>query len=728
LGGVFHDNFGYIPQSTSNIVREYIAENNLGEPTRDLVREYSSKLRADKGADYLVNTAINNVDESNVVVLTGLYAVPEALYVRKIGGAVVRIAADEDVRLQRMRDRQRSGESGAHKEFKRLNDVDLNSHLSDQRLSDVLRMADFTINGNIHISNEDRILMEAKAAVAMIEMMQYSNKYRSYFYLNDEKTDFLSNGKVKDPEEHPYEMTERIVSAILKSDEEYKTNDSDIFAVKLGKMLDEKEVVFSTPIMTNAGRYEDKPLTACTVPAIDIENGNWDEIERKINELHKKGMGTGYNLDNLKDPIGTLDMLNTIAALGAESGEEDRPVGNMAVMSVYDKNIFGFIDAKSVKLGELWKFNLSVNIDDGFIDAVTNEEKIALSDGSVCDANKIFDKICSSALKTGEPGLVFLDRMNQRNPARELGDYHTVAPCGEVGLVNGETCQFAYINLSKFISDEHSLDVEKLKEVSRVLTRALDDALDISHKNLEIQSKNIIEQKRKIGIGLCGVADTLAILGLRYDSQEARDFMEDAYALINYSSKLESVKLAKTRGSCGLIKDGKSEYLKGDGYLDRRYSDNPTRYVSSKDWRELSNTVKEEKKLRNISTTSLPPTGRSAIIVGASTGIEPYFNEGMIDDEIVATIKNSDSVIYANSIKPLDHIKMTAALQTVCDESIAKTINMYEGTTLQEVRDAMLAAYKYGLNGITIFVDKSLDVQPIILNKEGENDDRQTYV
>lgn len=166
--GFFQREFGYEHRSTSNVTREYIAENDLGEPTRDLTREVSTYLRCKFGADYLMRKAIESVEESDYIAISGIYVVPEAVYIKKIGGHIINIVADDSLRYDRMSKRKRAGEIASYDEYMRLMTNDLNSQTTDQRLKDVIDMADYEIDGNIAIADIARCRKIAKNVLSLI--------------------------------------------------------------------------------------------------------------------------------------------------------------------------------------------------------------------------------------------------------------------------------------------------------------------------------------------------------------------------------------------------------------------------------------------------------------------------------------------------------------------------------------------------------------------------------
>jgi ribonucleoside-diphosphate reductase alpha chain len=365
--------------------------------------------------------------------------------------------------------------------------------------------------------------------------------YASSFDASPTADKILREGKILAPEESPRHMVERMVDALFEIESRFGTSVEEQKKMRdeFGAFVDAKQCVMSTPVMNNAGRYLDKPLSACTVPPVDLRN-HLAQVKEIVDRFHEEGMGTGFNLDDVDDPVAVLKYLNDIAIEGAHSGKEDRPVGNMAILSADHPQIEEFIKAKidADAQGKEWKFNISVNAGSLFMEAAVNGTTYALRDGTTRDARQVLIDIVTAAHGCGDPGLIFIDRMNEDNPTPIVGAYSTTAPCAEVGLAPGESCQFGYINLGTFVGDDRSIDWNQLERMTRSMTRALDNALEISLDNYSHPTnQHVMRAKRKIGVGVCGLADMLAHLGLPYAGEEAQSVAKDVLAYINYISK-----------------------------------------------------------------------------------------------------------------------------------------------------------------------------------------------
>lgn len=560
----------------------------------------------------------------------------------------------------------------------------------------------------------------------------------------------LRSGKIIDEKELPAAMIERVVNTLFDVELSFQTPSRKIKKLKenFGYFLDNKYCVMSTPIMTNAGRYKNRPLSACTVPPVSLKEDK-RILKKVIDQFHQDGMGTGFSLDDTQDPIRILKFLNNIALAGAKSGKEDRPVGNMATLAISHPRIADFIDAKiNADSEEAWKFNISVDINDDFINAVKKEEVFLLKDGKKIDARKTLNKIAQNAATCGDPGLVFMNRFNKDNPTPGVGEYVSTAPCGEVGLAPGESCQFGYINLGRFVEHGGSIDYKNLEKLVRLLTRSLDNALEISINRFSHEkNRSIMKAKRKIGIGVCGLADMLLRMKIPYASPEARNLTKNIIIFINFFSKDESCELAKKRGSFTAmhIKNG-CQYNNNPGFLEEKYGKLETELISRKMWLRLGEKIRSTQCLRNASTIALPPTGRSSLVIDASAGIEPIFslteNNGRInkylhrelkkvgiDDNLIKTICRKGTIAdldeipdslrecykTAIEIDSHDHLSMVEAIQGVIDESISKTINLPNTATAKEVEQIFLKAHTMGLKGVTVFRMGSRKMQPKVL-------------
>ncbi len=496
--------------------------------------------------------------------------------------------------------------------------------------------------------------------------------------------------------------------------------------------------------MTNALGKENKPLSACSVPPVDLR-GDFSLVKKIVDAYHQEAMGTGFDLSFVDDPVSTLLFLNSVAVSGVESGKEDRPVGNMATCKVDHPKIVEFITSKLDRPEVDWKFNISVDTPILFWESLLREGNWRLRDGNVIKSRELFNLMVKSAHFCADPGIIILDRLNEDNPTPGVGLYTSTDPCAEVGLVPGETCQFGYINLAKFVDKtSKTVDYNSLGETARLMTRLLDNALELSLGRYSVdESTRVMSLKRKIGVGVCGLADMLLHLDLPYGSDKAREICRDVISFINYQTKLESVELGKVRGSFGAMSlETGCRYNDTPGFLEAKYGKLDSNVVSANDWHVLGKHIRETGNIRNCSTIALPPTGRSGLVISASTGVEPLFTllvDGKIHNALeiklkeigALTDKNVDIILSSGScsalnipteikevfrtateIETIDHLKMVAAIQPFVDESISKTINLPSSATVNDVEHIYELAFKSGLKGMTIYRDGSSRLQP----------------
>ena len=548
---------------------------------------------------------------------------------------------------------------------------------------------------------------------------------------------YLRDGRITGPGETARDMITRIVAALGAADRQFGAGDTDDFAQQLGEALDDQRIVFSTPVMTNAGRHFSRPLAACAVPPADLR-GDLAAVKAVVNDYHRAGMGTGFTLDGLDDPVAVLRYLNQVAVDGAASGGEDRPVGNMAILPLEHPRAIEFIRCKAGAdaRGEDWKFNISLQVTDEQMRAA------AVAPGSERD---LLAAAAEAAWECADPGLIFASQMDRANPTPHVGGYVSTAPCAEVGLPTGETCQFGYLHLGRFHSGRGSVpvDLDALAATVTVLVRALDDAVEASLPFYPHPlSAKVMTAKRKIGVGVCGLADLLLQARLPYDSKEGRDLARDVIAFVNYTSKLASADLAASRGAAPAIVGGRSRYA--DPAFLTRFAGLGARTVTDGQWFALARRVAHNGMLRNSSTIALPPTGRSAPVIRASTGIEPLFRltdphhpgylhpaaravlaqvgHNRLSDEVMrigrlpgdAPVGDAvrDLLAVATQIAPSGHLAMVAAIQGYVDEAVAKTVNLPATATPGDVYDVFQAAWEAGCKGITVYRDGSRSSQP----------------
>lgn len=511
-----------------------------------------------------------------------------------------------------------------------------------------------------------------------------------YKFLEQSKIYRLGIGNT---DENIYDIFGRVSKAIGSIESKFTSKvGGNRFEEQSFNLLKQRKFIPNTTILMNAGRFNSRPLSACTVPFINLDSDKL-KIKEHIDRCHIDGMGTGFSFDDLEDPISMIYFLNRLGIEGQNNTKQLRPVGNMGTINITNSKIREFINLKQNKKLDKWVFNFSINISDNFLRRIRNNEDIILEDKSKIQSDNFLKMIARAIYFTGEPGLVFIDRHHEDNQVPNLGEYKSLAPCGEVGLTDGETCQFVYINLGEFVKNR-KIKYEELEDVIYFVIRFLDDIVE--HNILvdfDDTSTHILKGKRKIGLGVCGFADLLKELGQNYVDSESLKTAENIFSFINFISKKASILLAKERGS--FLEFFNSKYMT-DNNIIRKYAGRPTETVSKEKWVDLEKEIKIN-GIRNCSTIALPPTGRSSYLIKASQSIEPYF------DEIL-------------EVSPYQQLKMISVIQKFVDESISKTINLSESITIEEIKHIILDSLDLPLKGITFYRDMSRNGQPVTLN------------
>ncbi len=384
------------------------------------------------------------------------------------------------------------------------------------------------------------------------------------------------------------------------------------------------------------------------------------------------------------------------------------------------------------------------------MDIARKGEWFLLSNGMSVNADDSSAEIAENAWYNGDPGLVLPGKMKRDNPVAQLGKYVRTPPCAEMGLTEGETCHFGYLNLRRFVQGygaSATIDYDKLRSVTRLLTRVLDNAIEYSIPRYPTKiSANVARMKRRIGIGVCGLADMLLAFDLPYDLHEARVLAREIISFINYASKWASVELSEQRGSCFAMGfPAFNDYLSGH-FLEKKYAYSPTNTVPRSEWITLANAIRT-RGLRNISTTALPPTGRASLLLDTTPSVEPFFslfedtgnirqsikeylqaklqtNETFVEDIWAATVHTGsfqhvtrlpttvrDRLKIAKEISPGSQIRMVAEIagvHGVIDEAASKTVNLPHEATVDDVQRIFFQAYDLGMKNISVYRDKSM--------------------
>jgi len=482
-------------------------------------------------------------------------------------------------------------------------------------------------------------------------------------------------------------------------------------------------------IISGAGTERDVTLFNCFVMgAIPDDMGGIFEALREAALTMQQGGGIGYDFSTLRPkgalvkgvgadasgPLSFMDvwdaMCRTIMSAGSRRG------AMMAVMRCDHPDILDFIEAKQTA-GRLRMFNLSVLVTDAFMQAVKEDARWDLVfNGTVIKtlpARDVWDRIMKATYAYAEPGVIFIDRINALNPLNYCETISATNPCGEQPLPPYGACLLGSVNLARMVADPFeataSLDIDELSKLVTVAIRMLDNAIDVSRFPLPQQTAEA-NAKRRIGLGVTGLADALIMCGARYGSAQARRLTETWMAAIRRSAYLASTEIAREKGAFPLF--DKDAYLGGEGTATL---DADVRAAIA------------EHGIRNALLTSVAPTGTISLLAdNVSSGLEPVFSftyrrhilmpDGTRREEEVSDYAYrlyrrlrgekaplSDAFVDAQDLSPRDHLVMQAAIQKYVDSSISKTINVPEGIAFEDFKNIYTEAYELGCKGCTTY-------------------------
>lgn len=541
--------------------------------------------------------------------------------------------------------------------------------------------------------------------------------------------------------ETPEEMFRRVARSIASADLKYGTaENAEASEQAFLEVMTRLEFLPNSPTLMNAGRALAQ-LSACFVLPIE------DSMESIFGTLadtaliQKSGGGTGFAFSRLRPkedpvestqgqssgPVSFMRLYNFATEITKLGGK--RAGANMAILRVDHPDIEEFIAAKTNPI-ELNTFNISVALSDEFMERVKSGEpynlinpRTGLPVGQL-DARSVFQRIVESAWRNGEPGVIFIDRINRDNPTPEFGAIESTNPCGEQPLLPYESCVLGSINLARFAFDGR-VDYERLRKVVATGVHFLDNIIDVSEFPIP-QIESITRANRKIGLGVMGWADLLIELGIAYDSDEAVELADEVMAFISAEALRTSEEIATQRGP--FPRWFQETIYQNTGAVPRR----------------------------NATVTTVAPTGTISLIADCSSGIEPIYSvayqrlsfesEQMLfihplfeqyarknnfySDRLMSQVAGKGSLndcpdvpdeakqlfVTTHDIAPGWHVRMQAAFQKHIDAAVSKTINFPNQAVVEDVRQTYMLAYDLGCKGITIYRDGSRERQ--VLNTE----------
>ena len=546
--------------------------------------------------------------------------------------------------------------------------------------------------------------------------------------------------------ETPEQMFRRVAAAIATPEPSYGSSSEAAreWEDRFYEVMSKLEFLPNSPTLMNAGINQDDgtgsgTLSACFVMGLEDSMDGIMTTAKEMAMVQKFGGGTGFALSPIRPqgshiqtthgkacgPISVLRHLSSVSKLVTQGGKRDG--ANMAVMDVHHPDILEFIDCKKVE-GEIHNFNISVGATHEFMEAVKSGTSYALRfredpadpsspvvEAGRLDAREVFEKIVLGAWRNGEPGMIFLDWVNHKNPTPHIGPMTATNPCGEQPLLPYESCNLGSINLARLVVDQDGhvgVDWDRLRQVVRITTRFLDNVIDANAYSVD-KIEEMTRGTRKIGLGVMGFADLLVRMRIPYDSEEGLELGRKIMRFIRSESDQMSTELAQERGVFpafpGSIYDAPGQ-----------------------------------PRMRNACRLTVAPTGTISMIADCSSGIEPlfalcyhkhsilegesllYVNKGFEDaareggfysEDLMRFLADGGSLqqrddvpewakkvfVTSADISPEMHVRMQGVFQESVDAAISKTINFPNSATEEDVRSAYMLAWELACKGITVY-------------------------
>ncbi|WP_406678534.1 vitamin B12-dependent ribonucleotide reductase [Moorella sp. ACPs] len=540
------------------------------------------------------------------------------------------------------------------------------------------------------------------------------------------------------PVETPEEMFRRVARAVAGAEKIFNPSLTEEkveeYTERFYRLMTSWDFLPNSPTLMNAGR-ELGQLSACFVLPVEDSMEAIFTAVKDAALIHKSGGGTGFSFSRLRPknspvrstggvasgPVSFMKVFNAATEAIKQGGT--RRGANMGILRVDHPDILEFISCKEDN-NELTNFNISVGLTREFMEALARDDYYELKFGGrvyqKLKAQQVFEEIVNHAWANGEPGIIFLDRLNEDNPTPELGEIEATNPCGEQPLLPYEACNLGSLNLANMVRDGE-VDWDKLAETVYWSVRFLDNVIEINEFPLE-KIKAMVMGNRKIGLGVMGWADMLFLLRIPYDTEEAVELGRRVMAFIQKEARQASRKLAEERGS----------------------------------FPNIDRSIYRGQKLRNATCTTVAPTGTISMIAGTSSGIEPvfalaytknvldgeslievnpvfraYIEENFAPDEAglifqqIAAGKSIHDIkqippdmrrvfVTALEIAPEWHIRMQAAFQASTDNAVSKTVNFPPSATREDVRRVYELAYQLGCKGVTVYRSGSREQEVLV--------------
>jgi len=577
-----------------------------------------------------------------------------------------------------------------------------------------------------------------------------SNAYdiENYYVDDNLGSDVLKQKYLAPGEKHPHELWMRQARALASVEKTKNTREE--WEEKFYSILEDFKFVPGGRIMHGAGR-EDITTTLNNCYVVAVKDDSIKSIYNTIIEealTYKYGGGCGHDLSLLRpsgdaingtggDSCGPTGFMNLFSENTNTIAQHGRRGANMQTLRVDHPDIVKFITIKTGDINMIKYSNISVLLTHKFMEAVKNNADFELVfDGEVYEtfkAKDLWNKIINSAHASAEPGLLFWDTMTDYHNAEYCSPLVSTNPCAEQPLPDGGCCNLGAVNLERFVDSNQNFMVEEFKNTVEIGTRFLDNVVDynMDRHALEDQKMNAMNDRR-VGLGILGLGDMLVRMGVKYDSEDALQTIDQIMTVFRDTAYDTSIQLAKEKGQFPNF-DWK-------GY-------NKSKFVKT-----LPKSIKDKIKnngIRNSTLTTVAPTGSGAIVARVTSGIEPIFatsykrmvkkNDGgygkefeqytvyhPIIKEIFETDENlPEYVTTAHSIDPFFRVKLQGTIQKYIDSSISSTVNLREDIPVDTVADIYMTAYENGLKGITVYREGSREGILITNDKKEENTEKK---